>query len=302
MLVKLVLIAVVMVIISLIALRFSRANSVERSISWHRQRLGSIREIVERSAEQNTRGVDHPQAEPHETIPTPSVPIDREAINAHAEIGITDDQRVNKEGRLVFGDLSITPVKPPVPPIYERRPKRPAKTGGGEHFRIPGERAKGVIPLVAAVVLLLVVIGGGVIYYIHTHPRTGAPAIPTTSTTIRTSPPVTTNTGSNTQAAKTQLVSSTASSATYSAPSGSYRIKVDATGPCWIGFERQATGTKWLAMSTIGKSGVNSYSLSTSGHLVIVIGNPPNLKAITLNGTIIPLPKLPNYGYDVIFK
>ena len=304
MLVKLVLIAVVMVIIGLIALRFSRANSIERSISWHRRRLGSIHDIVERTAERNLHGLDHSEDEPPESVPTTSVPIERKIIKARAEIEITDDRRVNNEGRLVFGDLSITPVKPPVAPIYERRPKRPAKPHSGEHFRVPGERAKRSLPLVAAVVLLLVVIGGGVAYYLHTHPRSNAPTAPTTttSTSIGTSPPATTNTGPGRTATPAQLVSSTATSATYNAPSGSYRVKVGASGPCWIGFEHQATGNKWLAMSTIGKSGASSIALSTSGHLVIVIGNPPNLTAITLDGTTIVLPKLPSYGFDVIFK
>lgn len=302
MLVKLVLIAVVMVIIGLIALRFSRANSVERSISWHRQRLGSIQEIVERSAGRNTRETDHTEVESHESIPTTALPIERKAINARAEIEITDDRRVNDEGRLVFGDLSITPVKPPIPPIYERRPKRPTKSGTGEHFRVPGERAKRSIPLIAAVALLFVVIGGGVAYYLHTHPHSGAPYVPATVTTVGSSPPATSNTAPSASATTTQFVSSTASSATYTAPSGSYRVKVDATGPCWLGFEHQATGNRWLAMATIGQSGVKSYALSTSGHLVIVIGNPPNLRSVTVNGKIIALPKLPSFGFQVIFK
>lgn len=304
MLVKLVLIAVVMVIIALIALRLSRANSIERSITVHHRRLGSIQEVVERTAERNTRGVDRPGAEPQETPPSPSAPIERKEINAHLEIESARDRRVNDKGRLVFGDLSITPVKPPVPPIYERRPRRSAKTGSGEHFRAPGERARGALPLVAAVIVLLAIVGGVIAYSLHSHSHshTATPTVPTTSPANRTSPPTTPRTAPTAPSNSTQLVSSTASSATYNAPLGSYKIRVNATGPCWLGFERQATGTKWLAMSTIGESGVDTYLLSTSGHLVIVIGNPPNLKAITVNGSALVLPKLPKYGFDVIFK
>lgn len=301
MLVKLVLIAVVMVIIGLIALRFSRTNSIERSISWHRRRLGSIQGIVERTAERNTRGLEPPVPEPHDEDPSTATPVERKALPARAEIEITEGRRFNDEGHLVFGDLSITPVTPPVPPIYERRPKRAARSARGEHFRVPGERRQGALALVVALVVLLAVIGGGFAYYRHTHPRSGGPVALSTTTTIGTSSSTTTTVPSAPVNA-TQLISSTASSATYHVLAGSYHVKVDATGPCWVGFEHQATGNKWLSMATIGKSGLNSVGLSTSGPLVIVIGNPPNLKSIAVNGMAIALPKLPSYGFDVIFK
>ncbi|HUY05699.1 MAG TPA: hypothetical protein VMU99_00360 [Acidimicrobiales bacterium] len=302
MLVKLVLIALVMVIIGLLALRFRRESSIERSISGHHRRLGSIHEIVERTAERNTRDSGLHEVDRGESLPTSALAIERKAINARAEIEITDDRRVSNEGRLVFGDLSITPVKPPVPPIYGRRPKRPAKPGSGEHFKVPGASAKGKPPRAAAVLLVLVVFAGGVAYYLHSRSKSGALTVPTTSTTIRTPPRATANTASKPSSTATRLVASTVSSATYSAPAGSYLIKVDATGPCWVGFKHRATQSRWLAMSTIGESGVNSVDLSTSGHLVIVIGNPPNLKEITVNGAVLGLPKLQAAGFDVIFK
>lgn len=299
MLVKLVLIAIVMVIIGLIALRFARSNSIERSISWHRRRLGSIQGIVERTAERNTHEGEQalPASEEHRIQPPVAAHLSE--AKARAEIDISENHRVNSEGRLVFGDLSITPVKPPVPPIYERRSRRPRPSkNGGEHFRVPGEKSRKLLPI-AGIVVVLLAIGSGVFAYAHSRSHNGAPARSTSTSVPRTvsHPPITIPTKP-----VFQLLSSTSSSATFRAPSGRYQVKVTVGGPCWLGFKHQAADAKWLATPTIGRGGVDSFSLSLSGQLALVIGNTPYLKSISVNGTPLVLPKLPTYGYNIILK
>lgn len=305
MLVKLVLVAVLLVIIGLIALRFARSNSIERSISWHRRRLGSIQGIVERSAERNSR---EPHDEEEVAAPEPpSAPLSTGLVRekqSRAEIEIGKDTPVSEEGRLVFGDLSITPVKPPVPPIYERRPRRSSRSSSnGTHFRSRDPRSSKTI-VIASVLAALILVGAGATYLALHHGHSLGPGTSTTTTAVNS---VTTKTTvpasrSHPRSNGVQLVSSTKTSATFRAPSGSYSIKVDVSGPCWLGFEHQRTGGNWLATPTVGEKNVFTYSLTSSGQVVIVIGNPPNLKTISVNGSAVVLPKLPPYGYQVIFN
>jgi hypothetical protein len=216
---------------------------------------------------------------------------------------------VTDEGRLVFGDLSMTPVVPPVPPIYGQRPKRDRgspKSGKqkiGTYYR-DVERRGSKAPLFVAAALVVIVLAGGVAYAIY-RSSNHSPQIHSTTTTIATT---------NTTLGKTKhqhpstspqvldLVSSTTSSATYVAPLGTYHIDVTVTGPCWLGFEHQLSRTSWLATPTIGVGGVFSYAFSTSGHLVVVVGATANLKRVVVNGTTLALPKLPSHAFNLIFK
>ena len=311
MLAKLLIAVMLLVIVGLIALRFARTNSIERSISGHKRRLGSIEEIVHRSAELNARerSVRPSKRADAETPDSPpaKTPAERTARRvvpeARAEIEVPGDRRVSDEGRLVFGDLSVTPVVPPVPPIYGRRPRRERKAPTtGTHFR-GSRKSASKTPLYAAMIALVVVIGGGAAYAIHRglHHSPGASVTTTTQPTVRTTVP-SSNHQHHTAPKSLNLVHLTSSSATYVAPVGNYRIDVTVTGPCWLGFEHELTGTPWLATPTIGVGGVFSFAFSTHGHLVLVVGATANLRHVVVNGTSLALPRLPSHAFDLIFS
>jgi hypothetical protein len=304
MLVRLGLILVVGFTIVLLLMRFVRPNTLERSIDRHRRQLDTIDEVVQRAAEHPpivTRPLtsfenagDTEFGEVRRAIPM--VPP-QSAVQPH----VSESPRRSPEGRLLFGDLSQTPVVPPTPPIYERgrrrgrSPRRPARSP--QHIRrrspLASPWAQGAIAA-----LLLVVAAGAVVRIGHSH--RSSLAIATTTTTSPTK--VTKHHLQRTTPPAIELLSTSATSATYSEPLGSFRITVQVLALCWLGFAHQrSTAGPWFAMTTIGPYPGATYALSTTGPLTIDVGAPQSLTSISVNGRVLTLPHLPTGAFAISF-
>ncbi len=215
---------------------------------------------------------------------------------------VSESPRRSPEGRLIFGDLSQTPVVPPTPPIYERgrrrgrSPRRPARSP--QHIRrrspLSSPLAKGAI----AALLLLVVAAGAVVLIGHSH----RPALAVATTTTTSPAKVTKHHVPRTTPPAIQLLSTSATSATYSEPVGSFRIAVQVHALCWLGFAHQkSTSGPWFAMTTIGPNPGATFALSTTGPLTIDVGAPQSLTSISVNGRVLTLPHLPTGAFAVSF-
>ena len=310
--VEIVAIAVLVVIILIVITRVARANSIERSISENRRRLHSMEEVVHRSRERRPDVADRPTHRPlpdqkHTPPITPEARIDIAPEAAHP---------VSGEGRLVFGDLSLTPVKPPVPPIYETRRERrrsnhpaPSPAGGGP---------KVSKPLIASSAVIVLAAGGGAYALVSRHNDRASTSSTTTTTAAPRSSggaPHKKSSGGTPHKKKSHrpapgggstkpiaVLSSTATSATVLAPPGTYHVLVRADAPCWIGFERaKSPSGPWLADATIGSATAPATSVSISGPLVVAIGAPKSVTSITVNGVALPLSNLPPQAYDLYF-
>lgn len=301
--VELVAIAVLVVLVVMVAIRIARANAIERSISGHHRRLHQMEEVVHRSREQRGQIQARPLRE------YADLPPDRPAARP-ARIDIDDDVRqpVSEEGRLVFGDLSLTPVRPPVPPVYPTRADRRRTKRGATRI----SRA-----LVIGPAVVVMGAGGGAYAWWTSRHHTGL--VGSTTTTARaparsrsaaphrhrqprrggTARP---HTPSTTTAVPLAVLSTTATSATVRAPAGTYQVVINASAPCWVGFERSKSPSgPWLADATIGTSASSSESVSASGPLVVAIGAPKAVTSIEVNGVALSLGSLPPESYDLYF-
>ncbi len=300
MIVKLAVAALVLLLLALIVIRFSRTNSVERSIESQHRRLGSMGAVVQRSSERNTNSPRRSPAIARKLPVTHVVP--EELIvpsDSPPEAPAIDDRPRSPEGRLVFGDLSITPVKPPTPPIYEPRARRPRPTRSirkGEHFRRTDGGKRTQIIGASAISAAIILSGGGYLLF-HRHPKVPAVTAPVAhhpahSQSVKTSQP---KAGS--------LVSSTPTIATFVAPKGSYRVTVTVSGPCWMGFSHQASYSgPWLATPTVGVGGVPNYTIDTHGPLAIDVGAPSALTSVEVNGEPVRLPVHSSPSFEIFFR
>jgi hypothetical protein len=343
---ELTVIALVVLVVMLLVLRFARLNNIERSIDQHKRQLGTIEEVVHRTSERNARAKQRPTPlrdseeeqrgaaqqrkfpEKRVTVannetqnvsapstqtpdiqrsnvpkPTAQFPVDQSPDIELADKPVIEHQspRVSPEGRLVFGDLSLTPVKPPTPPIYASNPHRQRRTRvQGQHMRERSGGRSSRHVLVVGVSVVTAVVAGGIFYATNRHPaqhpaQSLAPTKPKVHhpAAAPTPKPATTS---------IKLLSSTPTSSTFSEPTGGYLVVVKVAEACWLGFEHQPSASgPWFAMTTIGESGRSSYSTEAHGPLAIDVGAPSSIKSIDVNGHSIDLPPLPTHAYEVIF-
>lgn len=300
-------VVLIFVIVVLFAIRFNRVNSTERSIRSYKRRLGTIAEVVEQTAQVRT-GQVHTTPVEHKTTGIvsdhlgPDQDVHRQQDHLTGEFG--DRVHMSNEGRLVFGDVSITPVVPPKPPIYEDRPHR--RMTANRRARTPSIHNRRFRRPIIAAGLAVVVVGGVVGGEYLSTPSTKSSALvtPTTVPVHHPKAPLHHSTPSvHPQVTSTtaRLLSSSATTAVFSAPSGTYTVSVYADGLCWIGFQHNESNTgPWLAMATLGGVDPTSYQLSATGSLAITVGAPSKMTKVLVNGSLLGLPAKRGHNSYVI--
>jgi len=191
----------------------------------------------------------------------------------------------------------------------EPRPEGPPRispltSAKGLHRRNPVDRWTGrrhtgalgrVLPVVAAVAVLGIVVGAAVALAPshHAPPRAGA-TTPLTKAAghVRHRP---TNV---TVPAQLQPTTSTASSATYGAPSTSYTVTLVATGLCWVDATKTSTGAVvWTGTLQTGQS----QAITGNGSMTVRLG-AANDVTIRLNRVPVVLPTGFRSPFDLSFE
>jgi len=159
--------------------------------------------------------------------------------------------------------------------------------------------------------IVVVLLAFGALAYVGSHRNNNHPgkkfsAVTPTTATDHTSHPSTTTTRPKPKSkppppttAPTQIVAlqTTATTASYPAPSSSYQVNVTAsTGPCWIQATSAATGTiLWAGTIQTGGSQI----IQAGGTMVLDIGAAGSV--ITLNGVPVVLPNSLNVPFEATF-
>ncbi|MDA8263695.1 MAG: DUF4115 domain-containing protein [Actinomycetota bacterium] len=152
---------------------------------------------------------------------------------------------------------------------------------------------------VAAVILVVALLGFYAAGKLSGKPaRSSSPTTaPPKSSSPTTAPPKSSTTTTTSVPSVILPVTSTAGSATYRAPSGSYTVVVSVTAPCWLAQSTAVGGSiSWDAVLQPGQS----HTFATSGDLVLRTGASTFMN-VTLNGVPVKVNSPPG-AYDLIFS
>jgi Domain of unknown function (DUF4115) len=280
------LIAVVVVVAGAVVAKLTLrpSNDEVHSVKDYHSALGTIGDLARRNPPPGTGGSDRPQ--------------DRGLVHGGSETPLVfdDDRTTGPTPRVSSSDAT---------PIFRSDRARRQALSSMNH------RPRRWVLTTAIVVVLLAF---GALAYVGSHrnsnhpgKKSNAAATPTTATDHTSHPSTTTPTTkpkakpkpTTPTTAPTQIVAlqTTATTASYPAPSSSYQVNVTAsTEPCWIQATSTATGaTLWAGTIQTG----DSQMIQASGTMALDIGAAGPV--ITLNGVPVALPNPLNVPFEATF-
>ena len=279
--------AVVVVAGAVVAkLTWRPSNDEVHSVKDYHSALGTIGDLARRKPPPGTEGSDRSQ--------------ERGLVHGGSETPLVfdDDRTTGPTPRVSSGDAS---------PIFRSDRARRQALSSMNH------RPRRWVLTTAIVVVLLAF---GALAYVGSHRNNNHPgkksnaAVTRTTATHHTSHPSTTtptttpksktkskSTTPTTAPAQIVAVQTTATTASYPAPSTSYQVSVTAsTQPCWIQATSAATGTiLWAGTIQMGDSQI----IQAGGTMVLDIGAAGSV--ITLNGVPVVLPNSLNVPFEATF-
>jgi hypothetical protein len=148
----------------------------------------------------------------------------------------------------------------------------------------------GAVVILGAVVAIALVLAPS--HHVPPHSQQSALKKPKTSARgTKTHPTITVP-------AEVEPTASTASTAAYGAPSTSYTVGIQATGPCWVEATQASTGNVlWTGTLIPGQS----RSIPASGNLFLRLG-AANDVSVTMNGEPVVLPTGFHSPFDLSFN